>query len=68
MRGASAQCLQPQLLNRGPDPALYLRLGKELARTLLLGGSHVSPTVLEASGYEFTDPELEPALQRMLKG
>jgi len=28
----------------------------------------VSPTVLEASGYEFTDPELEPALQRMLKG
>ena len=47
---------------------LYLRLGKELARTLLLGGSHVSPTVLEASGYEFTDPELEPALQRMLKG
>ncbi len=51
-----------------PTPALYLRLGKELARTLLLGGSHVSPTVLEASGYEFTDPELEPALQRMLKG
>ena len=51
-----------------PTPALYLRLGKELARTLLLGGSRVSPTVLEASGYEFTDPELEPALQRMLKG
>ena len=50
-----------------PTFALYARLGKELAQTLLLGGSHVSPTVLEASGYEFIDPELEPALQRMLK-
>ncbi|MEO0495108.1 MAG: TIGR01777 family oxidoreductase [Actinomycetota bacterium] len=51
-----------------PTFALYLRLGKELAKTLLLGGSHVSPTVLQTSGYEFTDPEIGPALERMLKG
>lgn len=51
-----------------PKPALWLRLGRELSKTLLEGGAHVSPGVLEASGYEFLDPDLEPALRRMLTG
>lgn len=50
-----------------PKPALWLRLGRELSKTLLEGGAHVSPGVLQASGYEFLDPDLEPALRRMLK-
>ncbi len=49
-----------------PKPALWLRLGRELSKTLLEGGAHVSPGVLHASGYEFLDPDLEPALRRML--
>ena len=49
-----------------PKPALWLRLGRELSKTLLEGGAHVSPEVLEASGYDFVDPELEAALRRML--
>ena len=49
-----------------PKPALWLRLGRELSKTLLEGGAHISPTVLERSGFEFVDPELEPALRRML--
>ncbi|MCH1434660.1 MAG: TIGR01777 family oxidoreductase [Acidimicrobiales bacterium] len=49
-----------------PKPALWMRLGRELSRTLLEGGAHVSPTVLQQSGYAFLDPELESALQRML--
>jgi uncharacterized protein (TIGR01777 family) len=50
-----------------PKPALWLRLGRELSKTLLEGGAHVSPGVLQTSGYSFLDPELEPALRRMLK-
>ena len=49
-----------------PKPALWLRLGRELSKTQLEGGAHISPTVLERSGFEFVDPELEPALRRML--
>jgi len=51
-----------------PKPALWLRLGRELSRTLLEGGARVLPEVLVASGYQFKDPELEGALARMLKG
>lgn len=49
-----------------PKLALWARLGRELSKTLLEGGAHVSPTVLSGSGYEFRDPELAPALERML--
>lgn len=49
-----------------PKLALWARLGRELSETLLEGGAHVSPTVLSASGFEFADPELAPALERML--
>lgn len=49
-----------------PKPALWLRLGRELSRTLLEGGAHISPNVLTASGFDFRDPDLRPALDRML--
>lgn len=49
-----------------PKPVLWAKLGRELSKTLLEGGAHVSPTVLADSGYEFRDPELGPALARML--
>lgn len=51
-----------------PKPALWLRLGRELSQTLLEGGARVLPNVLVDSGYQFGDPELEGALNRMLKG
>jgi uncharacterized protein (TIGR01777 family) len=50
-----------------PKPALWLRLGRELSRTLLEGGARVLPNALVDSGYAFSDPELGPALERMLK-
>ena len=49
-----------------PNLALWARLGRELSKTLLEGGAHVSPTVLLDSGFGFGDPELAPALERML--
>lgn len=49
-----------------PKPALWLRLGRELSRTLLEGGAHVSPGVLIDSGYDFRDPDLGPTLEAML--
>ena len=49
-----------------PRIALWARLGRELSRTLLEGGAHVSPGALVASGYRFHDPELGPALDGML--
>jgi uncharacterized protein (TIGR01777 family) len=48
-----------------PAPLLKLVLG-EMASALLLGGSRVLPTRLRDSGFSFRDPELEPALRRML--
>ena len=50
-----------------PRLALWARLGRELSRTLLEGGAHVSPGVLLASGYQFVDPEIGPALDDMLR-
>ncbi len=50
-----------------PRIALWARLGRELSRTLLEGGAHVSPGVLLASGYQFVDPDIGPALDDMLR-
>jgi hypothetical protein len=41
-------------------------LGAELAHELLFAGQRVEPRVLLDSGYRFRDPELEPALRRLL--
>ena len=33
---------------------------------MLLGGVHVKPTALEAAGFHFEYPALEPALRQLL--
>ena len=43
-----------------------LVLGKELAASLLEDSAHVVPARLSSSSYEFSHPELEPALRAML--
>ena len=40
-----------------------LLLGKELADLLLYGSQRVRPTVLTDAGFEFQEPDLEPALR-----
>lgn len=47
-----------------PAPAFALRLllGREQADEMLLGSQHVLPWMLEAAGFVWRDPELEPAL------
>ena len=40
--------------------------GRELVDTLLYSGQRVVPAVLQASGFEFSHPELEPALRAVL--
>ncbi len=51
-----------------PTPllALKLRYGADLVQQLLVEGQRVLPAALEASGYEFGDPELPVALGSML--
>jgi uncharacterized protein (TIGR01777 family) len=49
-----------------PVPALKLVYGSELVDLLLVGGQRVVPDKLEASGYEFTQPDLELALKANL--
>jgi hypothetical protein len=56
---------RPTLL---PLPAALLRLALgEAADGLLLASQRVRPAKLAASGFRFADPELEPALRRMLE-
>jgi len=50
-----------------PTPALHALFGKEMTAEMLLGGQRVLPTVLEASGFSFTHPDLERALRTMLR-
>ncbi len=50
-----------------PKPVLWARLGRELTATLLESSAHVSPAALHAGGFEFAQPELEPALHRLLR-
>ena len=51
-----------------PTPLLPLRaiFGRELVDTLLVEGQRALPKALEASGYDFTYPTLEPALRGVL--
>jgi uncharacterized protein len=44
-----------------------LLVGREAAETLLYTGQRVVPWVLQADGFEFTHPELEPALRAILE-
>ena len=60
-----------EILNR---PTLFpvprfgpkLILGGEATETFLYASQRVYPTVLEADGFTFTHPELEPALRAVL--
>jgi uncharacterized protein (TIGR01777 family) len=47
-----------------PVPSFGLRLlfGREMADTMLLSGQRVLPTVLQQSGYQFAQPDLDTAL------
>lgn len=49
-----------------PAPVLRLILG-EMADALLLSSVRVQPTRLEAMGFQWTHPTLEPALRALLK-
>jgi uncharacterized protein len=49
-----------------PMLPLKLRFGGELVEALLLGSQRVAPAQLEATGYEFGSPTLEPGLRRVL--
>jgi uncharacterized protein (TIGR01777 family) len=50
-----------------PAPASVLRMTMgRMADELLLSSARVIPERLEGTGYEFQDPELEPALRHML--
>ena len=50
-----------------PSPALKLVLGREMADEVVLISQRVVPRKLLDAGFEFEDPELEPALRRMLR-
>ena len=50
-----------------PMPAFAVRLALgEMGEELLLASSRVAPTKLQASGFDFAYPELEPALRHLL--
>jgi uncharacterized protein (TIGR01777 family) len=49
-----------------PSFAPRLLLGGQLADALLFTGQRVVPAALQQSGFEFRDPELEPALRALL--
>ena len=49
-----------------PAAVLRLALGAQMADEMLLGGARVRCAKLAASGFGFRDPELEPALRRLL--
>lgn len=50
-----------------PKFPLKLRYGGELVHALMLAGQRVKPAVLEKSGFEYSDPELHEALDRMFR-
>jgi NAD dependent epimerase/dehydratase family enzyme len=51
-----------------PTPLVGPKLlfGSELVEALLLSSQRVAPNALLASGYEFSYPQLEPALRHVL--
>lgn len=49
-----------------PKPAVWIRLGRELTEALLYSSTRVAPAALIAAGFEFSHPDLEPALHHLL--
>ena len=64
-RALGAALGRPTLIT-APSFALKLMFGTELAEEMLLGSKRVIPTRLQEAGYQFDDPEIGPALRRML--
>lgn len=50
-----------------PSAVLEVALGREMARETLLASQRARPAVLEAGGYRFAHPSLEPALRALLE-
>ena len=63
---ALGRALSRRAILPAPAFALQLMLGREQADELLLASTRVRPSTLERLGFTFQDPELEPALARML--
>ncbi|MGH9182795.1 MAG: TIGR01777 family oxidoreductase [Acidimicrobiales bacterium] len=66
MTATLARVLRRPALVPIPPVGPALVLGWELAQTLLYSSARVLPRRLEASGYTFTHPTLEPALRAIL--
>ncbi len=49
-----------------PKPALWARLGRELAEALLYSSTRAQPEVLKRHGFAFAHPELEAGLRAVL--
>lgn len=61
-----ARVLHRPALLPAPKAGLSLALGAEMASEMLLASQRVHPGALEASGYQWRQPELEPALRAVL--
>jgi uncharacterized protein (TIGR01777 family) len=49
-----------------PKPAVWVKLGRELTEALVYASTRVEPAALTAGGFEFSHPDLEPALRHLL--
>ncbi len=49
-----------------PTPGLWVLFGREATREAILSGARVLPARLEASGFEWDEPQLDGALRRAL--
>jgi uncharacterized protein (TIGR01777 family) len=49
-----------------PPAALWARFGREMTTEMLVAGQRVLPSRLQAGGFAFRHPELEPALRDLL--
>ncbi len=50
-----------------PNVALYVLFGREMTEEMLLGGQRVLPVALQASGFSYAHPTIEPALRHALE-
>lgn len=66
MTKAIARAVHRPALFKVPKPALALVFGSEFARELLLVSQRVLPGQLGATGYSFSDPDLDGALRSLL--
>jgi len=63
---ALARALNRPALLSVPAVALRLALGSEMADEMLLASQRVMPEVLASTGYQWCQPQLEPALRHLI--